>query len=165
MHYVLIRYSDPWIPQCVTVQQLWSVETYNYNDVIVGAMASQIISLRLFIEPFIQAQIKENIKAPRHWPLCGKFTGDRWIPRTNGQYHGKWFHLMTSSCPPLSCLMYCQAINGHDINYDNLACSSLRGKEFQENPPILLKELYRPIHKITYTTNCNNWFMYIFTSM
>ena len=32
-----------------------------------------------------QTQIKENIKAPRHWPLCGEFTGDRWIPRTNGQ--------------------------------------------------------------------------------
>ena len=31
------------------------------------------------------AQIKENIKAPRHWPLCGEFTGDRWIPRTKGQ--------------------------------------------------------------------------------
>ena len=26
------------------------------------------------------AQIKENIKAPRHWPLLGEFTGDRWIP-------------------------------------------------------------------------------------
>ena len=39
----------------------------------------------LFTQPFIQAQIKENIKAPRHWPLCGEFTGDRWIPRTNGQ--------------------------------------------------------------------------------
>ena len=22
-------------------------------------------------------EIKENIKAPRHWPLCGEFTGDR----------------------------------------------------------------------------------------
>ena len=52
----------------------------------------------LFTQPFIQAQIKENIKAPRHWPLCGEFTGDRWIPRTNGQYRGKCFHLMTSSC-------------------------------------------------------------------
>ena len=39
----------------------------------------------LFTQPFIQAQIKENIKALRHWPLCGEFTGDRWIPRTNGQ--------------------------------------------------------------------------------
>ena len=47
---------------------------------------------------FIQTQIKENIKAPRHWPLCGEFTGDRWIPRTNGQLRGKCFHFMTSSC-------------------------------------------------------------------
>ena len=41
--------------------------------------------LRLFTQPFIQTQIKENIKARRHWPLCGEFTGDRWIARTNGQ--------------------------------------------------------------------------------
>ena len=32
-----------------------------------------------------KAQIKENIKAPRHWPLRGEITGDRWIPRTKGQ--------------------------------------------------------------------------------
>ena len=25
---------------------------------------------------------KKSIKAPRHWPLWGEFTGDRWIPRT-----------------------------------------------------------------------------------
>ena len=31
----------------------------------------------LFTQPFIQAQIKENIKALRHWPLCGEFTGYR----------------------------------------------------------------------------------------
>ena len=30
---------------------------------------------RLFTQSFIQTQIKENIKAPRHWPLCGEFTG------------------------------------------------------------------------------------------
>ena len=30
---------------------------------------------RLFTQSCIQAQIKENIKAPRHWPLCGEFTG------------------------------------------------------------------------------------------
>ena len=28
---------------------------------------------RLFTKPFIQAQIKQNIKAPRQWPLCGEF--------------------------------------------------------------------------------------------
>ena len=40
---------------------------------------------RSLLKPFIQAQIEENIKAPRHWPLYGEFTDDRWIPRTNGQ--------------------------------------------------------------------------------
>ena len=53
---------------------------------------------QLFTQPFIRAQIKESIKAPRHWPLCGEFTGGRWIPRTTGQLRGKCFHLMTSSC-------------------------------------------------------------------
>ena len=43
------------------------------NDVIVGSMASQITCLTLFTQPFIRAQIKENIMAPRHWPLCGEF--------------------------------------------------------------------------------------------
>ena len=37
---------------------------------------------RLFAPPFAQAQIIESIKTPRHWPLWGKSTGDRWIPLT-----------------------------------------------------------------------------------
>ena len=51
-----------------------------------------------YLNRLFKAQIKEHIKAPRHWPSCGKFVGDQWIPRTNGQYRGKRFHLMTSSC-------------------------------------------------------------------
>ena len=46
----------------------------------------------MFTHPFIQVQIIENIKAPRHWPLCREFTGDWWIPRTKGQQRGKWRH-------------------------------------------------------------------------
>ena len=42
-----------------------------------GAMVSQTPPSPLFTHPFIQAQIKENIKAPPHWPLCGQFTGDK----------------------------------------------------------------------------------------
>ena len=42
-------------------------------------------------------QIKENINVPRHWPLWGEFTGDRWIPLIKGQWRGKCFHLLTSS--------------------------------------------------------------------
>ena len=40
---------------------------------------------RLFTQLYFKAQIEEYIKAPRHWPLCVEFSGDRWIPRTNGQ--------------------------------------------------------------------------------
>ena len=35
---------------------------------------------RLFTQSFIQTQMKENIKAPRHWPLCGEFTGTGEFP-------------------------------------------------------------------------------------
>ena len=50
-----------------------------------SAMASQIISLTIVTQAFTQTQIKENIKAPRHCPVWGEFTGGRWIPRTKGQ--------------------------------------------------------------------------------
>ena len=51
-----------------------------YNDVIMGAMASQITSLAIVYWTVYSGADKKNIKAPRHWPLCGEFTGDRWIP-------------------------------------------------------------------------------------
>ena len=37
-------------------------------------------ALRLLTQPFIQAEITENIKAPRHWPLCEEFTGTGEFP-------------------------------------------------------------------------------------
>ena len=41
-----------------------------------GTMTSQITSHTVFTQPFIQAQVEQIIKAPRHWLLCGKFTGE-----------------------------------------------------------------------------------------
>ena len=41
-----------------------------YMDVIMSAMASQITSVSIFSQLFVYVQIKENIKARRHWPLC-----------------------------------------------------------------------------------------------
>ena len=41
---------------------------------------------RLFTQPFIQTQIKENIKAPRHWPLCVEFTGTGEFPTQRAIY-------------------------------------------------------------------------------
>ena len=63
------------------------------SDVIMNAMASQITIVSIVYSGADQ----RNIKAPRHWPLWGEFTGPRWIPRTKGQWRGKCFHLMTSS--------------------------------------------------------------------
>ena len=89
-----------------------SLRVFTLNDINKCLIARFIITMtswwtrlrlkspasRLFTQSFIQAQINENIKAPRHWPLFGEFTGDRWIPRTKGQLCGIFFHLMTSSC-------------------------------------------------------------------
>ena len=49
---------------------------HHYNDVTMGTMASQITSLTNVDSTVCSDQIKENIKAPRHWPLCGGFTGE-----------------------------------------------------------------------------------------
>ena len=51
-----------------------------------------------------------SIKAPRHWPWGGEFTGTV-NSRTKGQLRGKCFHLMTSSCW-IACLIaiQCQLI-------------------------------------------------------
>ena len=75
-----VFWNVPRPPQC---SLLW-LGYYHYSDVMMGTMASLITSLTSS-QPFIHAQIKENIKAPRHWPLCGEFTWDQWIPRTYGQ--------------------------------------------------------------------------------
>ena len=55
----------------------------HYCDVII---ASQVTSLTIVYSAVQSvADNKKKIKAPHHWLLCGEFTGDRWIPRTNGQ--------------------------------------------------------------------------------
>ena len=46
----------------------------HYNAVIMCAVASQITSLSI-AQLFVLAQIKDNIKATRHWPLWRGFTG------------------------------------------------------------------------------------------
>ena len=68
----------------------------HYKNVIMGEMASLKPVSWLFAQPFVQAQIKEHIKASRHWPLWGESTDDQWFPLTKGQLRGKWFHLKTS---------------------------------------------------------------------
>ena len=72
--------------------------------------------------------MKENIKALRHWPLCGEFTGDRWIPRTNDQWRGKCFHLMTSSC--YSCSIFFR----YTSRYGNCTKHIVRNHQCSKQP-------------------------------
>ena len=52
----------------------------DYGDVIMIKMASQITSLAIVYSTVYSAKIKENIRAPRHWPLCREFTGTGEFP-------------------------------------------------------------------------------------
>ena len=49
----------------------------------------------LFTQSFVQVEIKENIKAPRHWPLWGN---SPWPVNSPHKGPVTRFHLMTSSC-------------------------------------------------------------------
>ena len=62
-----------------------SLAKSHYNDFIMGAIASQITNLTIVYSTVYSDAGQRNIKAPRHWPLCGEFTGGRRIPRLNGQ--------------------------------------------------------------------------------
>ena len=50
-----------------------------------SVMASQITGVSMFVQLFIQVNIKENIKALCHWPLWEESTGNQWIPLTKGK--------------------------------------------------------------------------------
>ena len=51
----------------------------------------------LFIQTFVQAKIKKTIKAPRHWPLCGKIHQSPVNSPHKWPVTRKCFNLMTSS--------------------------------------------------------------------
>ena len=70
----------------------------HYNDVIMGAMASEIISLTIVCSTvYSGADHRKHQSSASLAFVCGEFPGDRRIPRTNGPKCGKCFHLMTSS--------------------------------------------------------------------
>ena len=50
----------------------------HYNDVIMSEMASLITRLTIVYSTVIKTQIKENIKAPRHWPFCVRNSPHKW---------------------------------------------------------------------------------------
>ena len=83
----------------------------------------------LFTQPFIQAQINEHIKAPRHWPLCREFPGDRWIPLTNGRKVRKMFlfHDVIKDVPAAN---PAQSLTNNDVIFNGeTACRKLQNED------------------------------------
>ena len=64
------------------------------NAVGLKSPASRLFAQSFCFLFFFQAQINENIKAPRHWPLWGELPGNWWISRTEGQLRGKCLHFI-----------------------------------------------------------------------
>ena len=62
-----------------------SAKMAHYSDVIMGAMSSQISSLTIVYSTVYSGADHRKHQSSASWPLCGEFTGDRWIPRTKGQ--------------------------------------------------------------------------------
>ena len=72
----------------------------HYNDVIMGAIVSPTIGLTIVYSIVYLDADERKHQAPRHWPLCGEFTGTGEFPAqmaSNAEnvsiwwrYHVKW---------------------------------------------------------------------------
>ena len=70
----------------------------HYIDVIMTTVASQITSLTVvYLIVYSDADQRKH-ESSASLAIVRGIHRDRWIPRTKGQWRGKWSHLMTSSC-------------------------------------------------------------------
>ena len=70
----------------------------HYDDVRMGAIASQITSLTIVYSTVYSDADQRKHQSSASLAFVWDRDRDRWIPRTKGQLRGKYFHLMTSSC-------------------------------------------------------------------
>ena len=68
-----------------------------YSDVMMGAMASKMTSLKIVYWTVYSGADQRKHQSSASLAFVREFTGDWWIPRTNGQWRGKCFLLMMSS--------------------------------------------------------------------
>ena len=73
------------------------VRCKHYNDVIMGAVASQITILSIVCSIVYSDADQRKHQSSATLAFVRGIHRDRWFPRTNGQLRGKCFHLMTSS--------------------------------------------------------------------
>ena len=95
-----------YMSQHLTNQAVWHIRYHklevmclpHYDDVRMGAIASQITSLAIVYSAFYSGVDQRKHQSSASLAFVWGIHRDRWIPRTKGQLRGKCFHLMTSSC-------------------------------------------------------------------
>ena len=75
---------------------------FHYNDVIMTTIASQITSLMVDYPTVYSDANQRKHQSSASLAFVWGIQRHRWIPRTKGQWRGKCFHLMTSSCVSVS---------------------------------------------------------------
>ena len=115
---------------------------------------------RLFAQPFVQAQIKGSIKAPRSWPFWGETTVDQWIPLTKAQWRKIWFHLMTSSYSIITWCFHtlwpCATIWRHEFGSpltQLMACCLTASSHYLNHCWLLTKGVWHPYDKGQFHTH------------
>ena len=94
----------------------WATHKKHYDDVIMTMMAAQITSLTVVYSTVYSDTNQRKHKAPRHWPLCGEFTGTGEFPAQRASYAENvsiwWRHhdtiqiLDTTDLDNISCLLF-----------------------------------------------------------
>ena len=132
----ITRYTVRHVEQCYrnppnehtsVMSPLKAPEGVHYDDVIMGAIASQNTSLTIVYSIVYSDADKKKHQSSASLAFVRKFTGDRWIPRTNGQLRGKCFHLITSSWDMGGCHTWCAALIEHTLK----TTSSCRSKSVE----------------------------------
>ena len=138
----------------------------HYIDVIMTTMASQITSLTVVYSTVIQTQIKENIKAPRHWPLYGEFTGTGEFPAqmaSNAENVSIWWRhhvymlisasLFSGMCPYVL-IVYPPKINCEQVDiWINIHIQYLL--EYDKNQTGYVSNYFWPFN--CYKQRCKQW--------
>ena len=60
--------------------QTWRHNIHHYDDIIMTTVSSQITSLAVVYSIVYSGADERKHQTPRHWPLCGEFTGTGEFP-------------------------------------------------------------------------------------
>ena len=101
-HYFAIHFHSHWICPWwyeINAKELMPSRRPHYNDVIMNTMASHITSLTIIYSTgYSGADERKHQSSASLAFVRGIHRWPRWIACTNDQWHGFFFHLMTSSC-------------------------------------------------------------------